>query len=135
MLPQTGCRIHRNRPDIEVWGDGSDVRVTGQDVPAPGTVADEVFTVHHFGTVRRPARLRQKWRTQAKQHDKKNPTWDKVPGFVFDMMPHQWNDEDFLRDLAIYDGPPIKAVRDNPDEFVRDDMWLYEYLRRQPAKA
>jgi hypothetical protein len=55
-------------------------------------------------------------RTQARQHDAKNPRWDKVPSLVFNMFPHQWKDPDFLDKLAIYDPPYIKAVRDDPAE-------------------
>jgi len=37
-------------------------------------------------------------------------------------------DSDFLGDLSVYDGPFIRAVRENPEEFVRDALVLYEYL-------
>jgi hypothetical protein len=113
---------------MEVWGDGANVRIAGREY-CDETVASEAFAVHHFGCVRKAARLRQKWRTQAKQHDPKKPTWDKLPGFLFDMMPYRWKDPTFLDALAIYDGPYIKAVRDDPDEFVRDDFLMYEYLK------
>jgi glycosyltransferase involved in cell wall biosynthesis len=130
IIPSTGMRIHRNVPEIEVWGDGANVRLQGRDYDA-ATVAEETFAVHHFGSVRNPARLRQKWRTQARQHDARNPRWDKVPGFVFNMFPHKWDDTDFMDNLAIYEGPHIKAVRDDPTEFTRDDFWLYEHLQRR----
>ena len=49
------------------------------------------------------------------------------------------DDTDFLENLTVYEGPYIKAVRDDPDEFTRDDFWLYEHLRstraRQPARS
>jgi glycosyltransferase involved in cell wall biosynthesis len=128
IIPLKGLRVHRNIPEIEVWGDGANVRYRGRESDR-STVAEETFDVHHFGSVRRPARLRQKWRTQAKQHDTRNPRWDKLPGFVFDLFPHKWDDPDCLNDLAIYEGPHIRAVRDDPAEFIRDDMWLYERLR------
>jgi glycosyltransferase involved in cell wall biosynthesis len=133
IIPLTGMRVHRNLPDIEVWGDGANVRRKGREYDA-ATVADETFDVHHFGSVRHAARLRQKWRTQAKQHDTRNPRWDKVPGFVFNMFPHRWDDTDFLQNLSVYEGPHIKAVRDDPEEFTRDDFWLYEYLTNNRAK-
>ena len=38
----------------------------------------------------------------------------------------QWVDRDFLQHLAVYDGRFVKAVRDNPERFVRDD---FEMLR------
>jgi glycosyltransferase involved in cell wall biosynthesis len=130
ITPTTGLRIHRNLPTVEVWGDGANVHVTGREQDT-SLVSGETFAVHHFGCVRRPARLRQKWRTQAKQHDAKNPRWDILPGFLFDMMPYKWKDPDFLNDLAIYDGPHIEAVRSDPDEFVRDDFLMYEYLKQK----
>jgi glycosyltransferase involved in cell wall biosynthesis len=128
IIPETGLRIHRNLPEIEVWGDGANVRLTGADEHA--VVAAEAFEVHHFGSVRHPARLRQKWRVQAKQHNAKAPRWDKMPSVLFDMFPHKWDDGDFLKDLAVYEGPYLQAVRDEPGEFVRDDFWLYDRLKQ-----
>jgi hypothetical protein len=128
IIPETGVRIHRNLPSITVWGDGANVRSS-----EGGAIADETFDVHHFGSVRRAARLRQKWRTQARQHDAKRPAWNKIPGLVFDLFPHRWDDPDFLDDLAIYGGPYIQAVRDDPAEFTRDDSWLYEQLLAAPG--
>jgi glycosyltransferase involved in cell wall biosynthesis len=128
ITPDTGIRIHRNLAEVEVWGDGANVRIRGRDaiIAAPDT-----FDVHHFGNVRHPARLRQKWRTQAKQHDTKNPKWDKTPSVLFDLFPHKWDDAEFMQYLGVYEGPFIEAVRENPDEFVRDDFWLYERLCRE----
>jgi glycosyltransferase involved in cell wall biosynthesis len=128
ITPSLGMRIHRNLPEIEVWGDGANVRVAGSGGETPRT-AEDVFEVHHFGTVRNPARLRQKWRTQARQHNAENPRWDRAPGFLFDMFPHRWDDPDMLPALDVYEGPYIQAVRDDPAEFTRDDMWLYEHLK------
>jgi len=51
-----------------------------------------------------------------------------LPGFIFDLLPYNWFDEDFLEDLAIYDGPLIEPVRRNPQEFTRDKMKLHRYL-------
>jgi glycosyltransferase involved in cell wall biosynthesis len=133
IVPLTGLRIHRNRPDIEVWGDGANVRLRDNH-GLDGVVADTTFDVHHFGSVRHPARLRQKWSTQARQHDVNNPRWNKVPSFVFNMFPHRWDDVDFLDKLAIYEGPFIKAVRDDPDEFTRDGFWLYDHLLSRTAE-
>jgi glycosyltransferase involved in cell wall biosynthesis len=131
ITPLLGTRIHRNRPDVEVWGDGANVQLKGHETDE-AVLAGEIFDVHHFGTVRNPARLRQKWRTQARQHDEKNPRWDKMPRFLFDMFPHKWDDPDFLDNLAIYEGPYVKAVVDDPDEFVRDDFYLFNHLRGWP---
>jgi glycosyltransferase involved in cell wall biosynthesis len=127
IIPETGLRIHRNVPQIEVWGDGANVRMCGHE-NAREIVSSEIFTVHHFGSVRRPARLRQKWRMQAKQHNAMKPKWDRVPGFVFDLFPHRWDDPDCLDDLAVYEGPYVEAVRNDPEEFIRDGLWLYDRL-------
>ena len=129
IVPATGLRIHRNLPDIEVWGDGANVRFKGSH--DAGSLASETFEVHHFGSVRRAARLRQKWRIQAKQHDAKKPRWDRLPSFLFNLFPHRWNDADLMPNLAIYEGQSIKAVRDDPNEFTRDDFWAYKYLASQ----
>jgi glycosyltransferase involved in cell wall biosynthesis len=57
ITPVTGYRIHRNLPNVEVWGDGANVRLC--DRPDDPTVfAQETFAVHHFGSVRHAARLR-----------------------------------------------------------------------------
>lgn len=133
IVPELGYRIHRNRPDIEVWGDGANVDVVGRH-DAPQTTTKDVFAVHHFGSVREPARLRQKWRTQAKQHNEERPRWDKMPKFMFDLFPHKWDDPGLLRDLAIYPGPHIQAVRDDPDEFTRDDFQTLHLLEQQADK-
>jgi hypothetical protein len=131
--PVRKATVHRNLDTMEVWGDGSNVRVRGSaDYP----VNEEVLCdCHHFGFVRNPARLRQKWRTQAKQHSPTNPTWDWMPGLLFDLMPHRWEDEDFLQHLERYDGPYVKAVRDNPDEFVRDQFRLLDILARRRCRG
>jgi glycosyltransferase involved in cell wall biosynthesis len=128
ITPDSGLRIHRNLPDVEVWGDGANVRWTARpDDPAEVTV--ETIDVHHFGSVRHPARLRQKWRTQAKQHDVERPAWDRVPGFLFDLFPHKWYDPDVLPYLGVYDGRIMQTVLDDPAEFTRDDMRTYAYLK------
>ena len=117
--------IHRNLPEIEVWGDGSNVRLKGQDFCWESST--EEFTCHHFGFVRHPARLRQKWRNlQGNVHGTKRKF--KLPSFLFDWRPHNWKDPLFLPDLAIYRGPYIRAVQDNPQEFVRDRFELYDHL-------
>jgi len=134
IIPDTGFRIHRNLREIEVWGDGANVRMRGHE-DEPEMLATETFAVHHFGSVRRPARLRQKWRVQAKQHRAEKPRWDKIPGFVFDLFPHRWEDPDCLKDLAIYEGPFIQAVRNDPEEFIRDRFWLYDHLRNGSSQG
>ena len=56
-----------------------------------------------------------------------------LPAFVFNCWPHKWLDPILLPNLAIFDGPYIKPVRDNPGEYVRDAFVTYEYLRRQTS--
>jgi glycosyltransferase involved in cell wall biosynthesis len=121
--------LHRNREDMEIWGDGSNVAIVGMKDRAMDPTTP--FECHHFGFVRNPARLRQKWRTQSKMHAEKNPKWDKTPGVLFDLFPHRWDDEDFLEYMEIYEGPYIKAVLDNPSEFVRDDFSLLPILAKR----
>lgn len=123
--------IHRNRDDLIVWGDGSNVGFADKS-KEQGIAEEALCEVHHFGYVRHPARLRQKWRAQnmRNQHgvEGARPRWDKTPGFVFDLMPHKWGDPDFLGDLAIYEGEPIQAVKEDPDEFVRDQFQLNKIM-------
>jgi glycosyltransferase involved in cell wall biosynthesis len=126
--PRYSHRIHRNLESIEVWGDGANVCVRGEDKAINPNGA---FECHHFGEVRNPARLRQKWRMQAKLHDSKSPKWDKTPGFLFNLFPHKWEDEEFFSDLAIHPGPYVQAVRENPEEFVRDGWALIESIKKR----
>jgi glycosyltransferase involved in cell wall biosynthesis len=122
--------VHRNLPSIEVWGDGSNVGPWGRLDTSDSSVGGEPLAeVHHFGFVRKAARLRHKWRNQRKRNDRNR--WDWVPSFVYDLMPHDWADPDLLPSMAIYEGPFISAVRDNPDEFVRDDFRLLDMLSRR----
>jgi glycosyltransferase involved in cell wall biosynthesis len=124
--PRQKSIAHRNWPDIEIYGDGSDVRI-----PSLGSAAEDTafrFDVHHFGEVRNAARLRHKWHVQGNR-DVKN-RWSWVPGFVFNWLPHKWSDEDFLQHLRAYDGPYVAAVRNNPGEFVRDAFALRKALER-----
>jgi hypothetical protein len=122
--------LHRNLPEIEFWGDGANVRLKG--VPFDWGSTPIQITCHHFGMVRHAARLREKWRVQDRMY--KGIKWYlPLPGFVFNFLPHKWKDPQFLDDLAIYEGPFIKAVRDNPDEFVRDNFDLLKVLGQQQA--
>jgi hypothetical protein len=118
--------IHRNLDDIEFWGDGSNLRRRGYklnwDTGAPP------FTVHHFGGVRHAARLRESCWSAGRFRTGRSIRF-RPPSFVFDLFPHKWKDPDYMPGLSIYDGPIIKAVRDNPDRFIRDDMELYHYLK------
>ena len=124
--------LHRNSPEIEFWGDGANVRIRNE--PFEWGDAPLQFNVHHFGSVRHAARLREKWHIQGRMYGKGKKL--KIPGFVFNLVPHDWRDPQFLSKLAIYEGPYIKAVRDNAQEFVRDNFTLLKLLEeRSPATA
>lgn len=134
--PKSCGRIHRNIPEVEVWGDASTVR--HRDIRDRSIYGDEGFACHHFGAVRNPARLRQKWRIQDKRNRHKQTgkaKWDRTPGIVFDVMPHKWDDPDFMQYMTLYEGPICRAVRENPDEFVRDDFLTCRLLGHEPATA
>jgi glycosyltransferase involved in cell wall biosynthesis len=131
--PDVKSNIHRNLPDIEVIGDGSNVCAKERDA-GPGCV-DPEFTCHHFGFVRNPARLREKWRNvfgnmYAAEYKPTKKKWFSLPSFLFNWFPHNWKDPQFLSDLALYDGPVVRAVLENPEEFVRDRLSLLHHLQR-----
>ncbi len=123
--PDRKMVLHRNRPDIEFWGDGSNVRVAGTELQWP---AEPALTVHHFGFVRDPTRLRQKWRNQ--QGRVYGTGRFSLPPVLFRWFPHRWEDAEFLPYLRLHGGPDIAAVRDHPDEFVRDGFQMYDLLKR-----
>jgi glycosyltransferase involved in cell wall biosynthesis len=118
--------IHRNSPDIEFWGDGSNVKLKGQEFR--WDTSTKMFTVHHFGMVRDAAILRYKWWTQGRAISGRSTRF-KRPKFLFRMFPHDWEDPQFFGDLELYEGPDIRAVSENPREFVRDHMKLEKLLR------
>jgi hypothetical protein len=123
--------VHRNRPDVEVYGDASSVRIVGQEAVWD---APSLLTIHHFGFVRKGARLREKWRNmRGRLYLARAPRF-LIPSFVFDLVPHKWTDPDYLPHLRTYDGPFIRAVTDDPDEFVRDRFKLYKHLTAGGAK-
>ncbi len=122
--------LHRNLPTIEFWGDGANVRRQGTELNWDDYASAKFFTCHHFGTVRTPARLRQKWHIQGAMYHNVRRLFN-LPAFLFRLFPHDWNDPQFYNDLRTYEGPFIKAVLDNPGEFIRDDMKLYDDLKRQ----
>jgi glycosyltransferase involved in cell wall biosynthesis len=123
--------LHRNLPNIENWGDGANVRIRNQ--PFDWDAQELRFTCHHFGSVRAPERLREKWHVQGRLYGKGRSV--KLPAFMFDWFPHDWKDPEMVAKLGIYDGPYVKAVRENPDEFVRDGFFLYEHLRTRRDDA
>lgn len=126
--PATKHTIHRNLAEIEVWGDGSNVRFKGYDDKSK--YSDNAFECHHFGFVRNPARLRQKWRIQNRVYGSKDNGFKWIPKFLFALFPHKWVDPDFIDDLTKYEGPYINTVLENPTEFVRDKFQLYELLNK-----
>lgn len=126
-MPFLKMNIHRNLPDIEMHGgDASSVRQAGREFVL--TEADAACTLHHFGAVRRAARLREQWRNmRGRLYNAPEPKL-RMPSWIFDLLPHNWKDPDFLPFLKIYEGEICRAVRENPDEFTRDGMQLYRYL-------
>lgn len=124
--------IHRNRPDIEFWGDASNVRVEGTDLVWPERPYD--FCCHHFGYVRHASRLREKWRAQNRIYRTGRFSLP-LPSFLFDLMPHRWDDPAYLPDLAAYEGQVIAPVREDPAEFVRDGGDTYGRLTGRPLSV
>ncbi len=132
--PDVKNNVHRNLPHLRVVGDGSNVDSVDPDKPCR-LEPDVRFECHHFGFVRNPARLRQKWRnvlgniySSAFGGRRKVFT---IPSVLFDLLPHRWLDKQFLDDLRIYDGPHVGAVRDDPDEFTRDRMLTFRHLQER----
>jgi len=123
--PHRKMIIHRNLATVEFWGDGSNVRIEGQQFT--WDTSSREFSVHHFGSVRNPARLRQKWSTWGRAVAGKR-LFLSPPRVLFDLLPHKWMDTDFAESLEVYEGPYIKAVREDPAEFVRDDFQTYNAL-------
>ena len=123
--------IHRNLPDaIEFRGDGSNVKVKGQNFT--WDTSKLRFDVHHFGGVRYAGHLRRAYWLQGRFRSGR-AIWARPPQFMFDLFPQNWADPDFIDGLAIYDGPFIKAVHDNPDRFARDKFYLFNLLSQRKA--
>lgn len=118
--------IHRNLPEIEFWGDGSNVKL--RDREFTWDTSSRAFTVHHFGMVRDAATLRQKWWIQGRAVAGK-PARRPPPMLLFRLFPHDWRDPQFFPDLQIYGGPDIAAVKDDPKEFTRDRMKLVRAIQ------
>ncbi len=119
--PERKMIIHRNLPDIEFWGDGSNVRL--RDKEFTWDTSKEMYTVHHMGMIRDAAILRYKWWIQGRAVSGRS-TKRKPPKFLFQLFPHDWKDPQFFPDLKLYTGPDIRAVREDPAEFTRDKMKL-----------
>ena len=117
--------IHRNCADIEIWGDGSNVKLKDQEFR--WDTSTKMFTVHHFGMVRYPAILRYKWWIQGRAMSGRSSRLG-PPKLLFRIFPHDWKDPQFSGDLELYEGPNIRAVNENPREFIRDHMKLEKWL-------
>jgi len=118
--------IHRNVDSLEFWGDGSNLKEKGK--PFTWATSTREFTVHHFGSVRHPGRLREAWWSAGRFRAGRSITF-RPPPFIFNLFPHKWKDPDFMPGLRIYDGPYISAVREHPEAFVRDGMEMYNWLK------
>jgi len=117
--------IHRNTPDVEFWGDGSNLKERGKEFT--WNTSPREFVVHHFGSVRNAARLRESWWSAGRFRTGRSIRL-RPPGFVFDLFPHKWKDPGLMPGLEIYGGPYIRAVREHPEAFTRDRMELYRWL-------
>jgi glycosyltransferase involved in cell wall biosynthesis len=124
--------IHRNLPEIEFWGDGSNVKLKDRDFT--WETSSKRFTVFHFGAVRHAGRLREGWWSAGRFRSGKSIRF-KPPAFVFNLFPHDWRDADFLPGLKVYDGQLIAAVRENPERFVRDKMLVYKLLSESASHS
>ena len=134
--PHVKWPIHRNCDSYEVWGDSSNVRMTGKN-NLFNRVDDRYFEVHHFGAVRYASKLREKWRTQAIRNQKHTGMYKErseiidLPAFFYKVLRHNWLDKAFMDFLKIYDGPVMDVVRSSPEEFIRDNMKTYNYIKKK----
>jgi hypothetical protein len=122
--------IHRNLPEIEFWGDGSNVKLQGREFT--WETSQRQFSVHHFGFVRAPGVLRRAHWTAGRFRTGRSIWWC-PPQWVFDLFPYQWIDDDFIDELAIYDGPVMDAVQRNPQRFIRDNMGMLREMESRGA--
>lgn len=120
--------IHRNIPELEFWGDGSNLKERGKAFSWDTSPRD--FSIHHFGAVRHPGRLREAWWLAGRFRSGRSIRL-RPPGFVFNLFPHRWKDPQFMPGLRVYDGPHIRAVQENPAAFTKDDMELYDWLKAE----
>jgi glycosyltransferase involved in cell wall biosynthesis len=121
--------IHRNDPRINIWGDGSNVKIKDQEFRWGDS--EPTITVHHFGMVRDPGILRYKWWMQGRTFQGRVGLL-RPPRMLFKLFPHNWMDAQFFDNLELYRGPLIEAVRKEPAEFTRDGMRLAEKLGWAP---
>jgi glycosyltransferase involved in cell wall biosynthesis len=126
--PSRKMAVHRNLPEIEFWGDATNVRHREIEFEWPPRPYE--FCCHHFGFVRHPSRLREKWRAQNRIYTTRHFSVP-LPSFVFDLLPHRWDDPHYASALKPYDGPVIAPVRHDPAEFIRDGGQMYAALTGQ----
>lgn len=132
--PWLKVNMHRNIPGIQLHGDNA-AGVTAEGEELVMDPQQAVCALHHFGYVRNPARLRQRWRARRGWRDN-TPPRVRLPGWLFDLFPHNWLDPDIIPALALYTGRHTHTVLADPNEFTRDRMQLYYYLRGPiPAKV
>jgi hypothetical protein len=133
--PWLKVNVHRNIPGIEMYGgDSSSVKADGEEFVMDPDRA--VCDIHHFGYVRKAARLREAWRNMRGLLYNAPPPRFRLPSWLFNLFPHNWLDPDFLPTLALYTGQHTQTVLDDPDEFTRDRMQLYHHLKATaPAPA
>jgi len=124
--------VHRNLPEIEFWGDGSNIKIAGSRFD--WNDGPQLCSVHHMGMIRDPAVLREKWWLQGRAMAGKGGRF-KPPKILFKLFPHDWKDPEFLDYLRPYEGPFIQAVTDDPGEFVRDKWSLYNYIKGRNSSA
>jgi len=125
--------IHRNVPEIVLHGgDASSVRHPSEEFAIDPS--EVVCPLYHFGPVRHPAVMREMWRNMRGRLYNAPPPRFRLPSFLFKLFPHDWKDPDFLPHLRLYEGPYIQAVRDDPAEFTRDGMQLFDHLSASVAK-
>ena len=119
-----GCASIATVPDIEVWGDGANVRCSGREHDAD-TVRRTTFDVP-------PLRQRAAIRAAAAEvahagraARRAEPPMGQGAGLVFNMFPHRWDDGDFIEDLAIYEGEHIAGgARGSGRASCEDDFWV-----------
>lgn len=132
--PWLKVNVHRNVDGVEMYGgDASSVKAPGEEFVMDAAAA--VCDLHHFGYVRRPARLREAWRNMRGRLYNAPPPRFQLPSWLFNLFPHNWLDPDFLPALAVYTGRHTRTVLDDPDEFTRDRMRLYHHLKGRETAA
>ncbi len=131
--PEHKMVVHRNDPKFQVWGDGANVGIMGQAVDFDKTSA--AITIHHFGAVRDPGKLRLVWSLQGAAKKTPNLLKKLLRMFprLFDFFPHRWDDPWIVPDLKIYDGDFANAVIQDKAEFTRDNMLLFEMMSKRRA--